>query len=218
MKANYRGEFKITQLPAGRHALVICQVGFAMRYDTIEVADGARSDREFILSPLAEAAPKLEEVRVTAPERKYVSPGLQEFEERRKGGFGHFIAEDVMRKNDERNLVDIITGQIPGISRLRVRSGGGVSPEYISSGRKCGPGPALRCAGGSSCPATLYVDGIRVYDSSIDPDPKLIPDLSRMSTRDYAAVEYYAGGATIPARYNATSSGCGVLLLWTRER
>jgi hypothetical protein len=50
----------------------------------------------------------------------------------------------------------------------------GVSPEYISSGRKCGPGPALRCAGGSSRPATLFVDGI--------------------------------------------SSGCGVLLLWTRER
>jgi hypothetical protein len=34
VKANYRGEFKIGRLPAGRHALMIRQVGFAMRYDT----------------------------------------------------------------------------------------------------------------------------------------------------------------------------------------
>jgi hypothetical protein len=31
-------------------------------------------------------------------------------------------------------------------------------------------------------------------------------------------VEYYAGGATMPPQYNGTDSGCGVLLLWTRER
>jgi hypothetical protein len=64
----------------------------------------------------------------------------------------------------------------------------------------------------------MYFDGVRVYDASIDPDPKLIPDLSRYSTRDFAAVAFYAGGAATPAQYNGTSSGSGVLLLWTRER
>ena len=54
-----------------------------------DVFGSARIDREFILSPLAEAATKLEEVRVTAPERKYLSPGLQAFEERRKIGRAH---------------------------------------------------------------------------------------------------------------------------------
>jgi hypothetical protein len=63
----------------------------------------------------------------------------------------------------------------------------------------------------------MYVDGVRIYDSAHD-IPDQMPDLSRYNTRDYAAVEYYAGGASIPIRYNATSSGCGVLLLWTRER
>ena len=33
-----------------------------------------------------------------------------------------------------------------------------------------------------------------------------------------AAVEFYAGGATIPVQHNKTGSNCGVLLLWTRER
>jgi hypothetical protein len=37
-------------------------------------------------------------------------------------------------------------------------------------------------------------------------------------TNQFAAVEYYPGGASVPAEYNSTGGGCGVLLLWTRER
>jgi hypothetical protein len=91
---------------------------------------------------------------------------------------------------------------------------------YVGSSRKCGSGPAiLSCAGGSSyCPATLYQDGIRVYDASFTKTSSDVPNLRDFPTKEYAAIEYYPGGATVPARYNTTSSGCGVLLLWTRER
>ena len=34
---------------------------------------------------------------------------------------------------------------------------------------------------------------------------------------EYSGIEFYSGGATIPAQYNATGSGCGVMLLWTRR-
>jgi hypothetical protein len=44
------------------------------------------------------------------------------------------------------------------------------------------------------------------------------PDMSRFSVKDYAGVEYYAGGASLPEKYNSTSNACGVLLLWTRDR
>lgn len=201
--ANWAGEFKIGQLPAGRHAIVIRHVGFTPLTDTIEVADGAKIDREFIL---VETPTKLEEVQVKAPERKYISPGLQEFEERKKAGVGHFIDEAEMRKNNERRLIDVIFAQVPGISTITSRDNG---RQYLSSGRSW--------RGSGQCPVTLYLDGLRIYDASKD-DPRQMPDLSRYNTRDYAAVEFYAGGASIPLKYNATSSGCGVLLLWTRER
>jgi hypothetical protein len=203
--ANWAGEFKIVQLPAGRHAIVIRHVGFAPLIDTIEVAEGAKVDREFVL---AEQPTQLDPVSVKAPEKKYISPALQDFEERRKGGAGHFIDEAEMRKNNERRLIDVIVGHMPGISTYFVKSGGSIMKEFLSSGRKAKNG---------QCPVTVYVDGVRIYDSAKD-IPDQMPDLSRYNTRDYAAVEYYAGGAAVPIRYNATSSGCGVLLLWTRER
>jgi len=39
-----------------------------------------------------------------------------------------------------------------------------------------------------------------------------------MRVDQFAGVEFYPGGATIPSQYNKTGSSCGVLLLWTRER
>jgi hypothetical protein len=214
--ANWAGEFRIVQIPAGRHAVVIRHVGFAPLVDTIEVANGANVDREFVL---VEQPTRLDPVSVKAPEKKYISPALQDFEERRKAGSGHFIVEEEMRKNNERRLIDVIQGHLPGISTFTVKTGGSIMKEYISSGRKCGSGPVLlSCAHGpAQCPVTMYLDGVIIYDASRDP-PDQMPDLSRYNTRDYAAVEYYAGGASTPIKYNATSSGCGVLLLWTRER
>jgi len=189
-------------------------VGFAPLYDTITVADGARIEREFMLS---EQATQLDSVRVTAAVRKNISPALTDFEARRKSGFGHFITEDELRKNDDRQLLDVIVGRIPGTKSFPVSKHQNVF--YIASGRQCAPGPAIiNCKPGQAnfCPVTLYVDGIMVYDASgvaIDP-----PDMRNYDIRHYAAVEYYAGGATTPVKYNATSSGCGVLLLWSRER
>lgn len=211
--ANSLGEFRFARLPAGRYAIVIRHLGFAAFTDTIDIADGARVEREFMLS---EQAVQLDSVRVSAPEKKYISPGLAGFEERRKAGFGHFITTDELRKNDDRLLLDVLVGQIPGIKAFPVSKH--QSMEYVASSRKCGAGPALlNCKGqGSVCPVTLYIDGVLVYTASgglMD-----APDMRQFDIRHYAGVEFYAGGATTPARYNATSSGCGVLLLWTRER
>jgi hypothetical protein len=210
--ANYMGEFRLSALAAGRYEIIIRHVGFATYIDTLEIAAGAHVDREFVLRELAT---KLEEVRVSAPERKYISPALSGFEERRKTGNGHFITEEELRKNDDHPLLNTLTSHISGVLRMPVDRRN--NDEYLASGRKCGAGPAiLSCKGGTSyCPVTLYLDGVLVYDSSRGESP---PDMRTFDQRDIAAVEYYAGGATTPSKFNQTSSGCGVLLLWTRER
>jgi hypothetical protein len=209
--ANYMGEFRFTKVPAGRVAIVIRHVGFRALYDTVVVKPGVTLEREFMLteSPVVQ----LDTVTVKAAEKKRISPGLQEFEERRKMGFGHFITEDVIRKNESSTLVNIIIGHMPG---LKAMPGG----RYVASTRKCGNGPAIIGCGRvtSLCPATLYVDGVLVYDTSVDPNMKTVPDMVQMPVTDYAAIEFYSGPATTPAKYNKTGADCGTILLWSRER
>jgi hypothetical protein len=42
-----------------------------------------------------------------------IAPGLRAFEERRRSGFGHFIAEAELRKQDNRKATSIIR-ELPG--------------------------------------------------------------------------------------------------------
>jgi CarboxypepD_reg-like domain len=209
--ANYMGEFRLSQLPVGRHEIVVRHAGFAALVDTIEITDGGRVDREFLLR---EIPTKLDEVRISAPQRKFISPALTDFEERRKSGQGKFISEDELRKNDDHPLLNTLTTHISGVMRMPVDRRQNV--EYLATGRQCGPGSALlSCKGGVTyCPVTLFLDGVMIYDASRGEAP---PDMRDFDPKHIAAVEFYSA-ATVPAKYNQTSSGCGVLILWTRER
>jgi hypothetical protein len=41
-------------------------------------------------------------------------------------------------------------------------------------------------------------------------------DVNNISLPHVAAVEVYSGTSSVPARYNRTSAGCGVVLIWTK--
>ena len=68
------------------------------------------------------------------------------------------------------------------------------------------------------CFVTVYVDGIRVYESNAMTSAEEPPDAYHVANRDLAGVEFYPDGGVAPPEYNKTGSGCGILLLWTRER
>lgn len=134
----------------------------------------------------------------------YVSPGLQAFEERRHAGFGYFIPETVLRKRDNSPLSEVIIGNAPG---LLIR-GGRIYGHRIG-GNKLGNDP-------TPCWLTVYINGALYYSkANVGMTP---PDFSTFPTSEYAGIEFYPGGATLPVQYNRTDSGCGTLLLWTRER
>lgn len=81
----------------------------------------------------------------------------------------------------------LIAAHMPGLALVN-RS----RKEYLASTRKCGSGgQLLTCGSGFTCWVSVYLDGVRIYDATMD---------------------------LIPAQYNMTGSDCGVLLLWTRER
>jgi hypothetical protein len=132
----------------------------------------------------------------------YISPALRGFEERRQKGFGHFISEAELRKKDNSPMSEVLVSHLPGVKDR-------LGQVY---GARSGP---VRPGDRELCFLTVYWDGVLYYSRRNGGPP---PDFGRIATMQFAGVEFYPGGATIPVQYNASDSGCGTLLLWTRER
>jgi hypothetical protein len=203
------GTISLFFLPEGGSLIRLRKVGYEMQTFLVAISP---ADTTPITATLTRAT-QLATVVVTDSAPKYISPGLRGFEERHSKGFGQFIDEAEMRKNDEKTLAELLVARMPGLTRVAGRGGA----TYIVSSRKSCSGPALGAGcRAPNCFVAVYVDGVRTFDAGMNASQ--LPDFGRLNSRDYAAAEFYAGGASVPVEYNATNGGCGVLLLWTRER
>lgn len=210
-----KGEFKFTNLPAGKIAVMVRRVGFSPMVDTVDLVNGKSVEREYVM----DAAPvTLDSMRVVAQRQEHFSAALSQFQEHLKAGktsgSGHFITEDILAKNDSRALQDVISSYVPGLSVYQPYPRDRPSVEYLSSGRGGCSGPVFSCGGSNRCPVQLYINGLLRFPSAGGD----VPDLTVIETNEIAGVEYYAGGAQTPLEYNSTSNGCGVLVLWLREQ
>jgi hypothetical protein len=206
-RTNYLGEFRIDGLGAGTYVVVFRRVGFTPRTDTITVANGQVVDGEYILR----SAPVELGAQQTVATAVASSPLLAEFNDRMKAGQGHFVTEEVLRKEaDNHNFMNFVKGRFPG---MRVVTGSG-GAQYLASGRKACVGPAFQCAGAAPCYVTVYIDGNADYVSGVS--HREPTDFNQLKSEDFVAIEYYSSGATAPSRYNQTGSDCGILMLWRR--
>jgi len=135
---------------------------------------------------------------------RHLSPGLRDMEERRRQGFGYFITEPELRKNDSKRMTNVIR-TLPNINMVCPRP---ERPRYGECWATSGRIGAKNAFLGGSCPLDVYINGV------ISPDN----DLEKLAVSEFAGVELYLGGASIPSLYNKTGSSCGVLLLWMRDR
>jgi hypothetical protein len=177
------GTVSLVFLPPGNSAIRVRKVGYAAILRVVSIGP---ADTVPITLILTRALPAM----ITADSSpRYISPGLRAFEERRKGGFGQFIAEAELRKADNREMSDV----------LRKLTGFKIS---------CSTRTPRRCVATAGCaPTLIFIDGVRSTDNN----------LLMLRVSEFAAVEAYHG-ATIPVEYNMTGSACGVLLFWSRER
>ena len=160
-----------------------------------------------------QAQQKLDTVKVSAEAPPhYISPALRGFEERRNKGQGKYISEKELRAADNRTLPNVLM-KLGGLRLLNA-----MSNTYVVSSRSSGGGgrAALMGGGNRQCFVAVYQDGMRLYSGTAGEQPI---DFQRLQVKDYAGVEFYPGGASIPQEFNQTKgSDCGTLLLWTRER
>lgn len=214
------GRFRLKDLPAGLHLVVIRAIGFRADTSTVEVQgdDVLSLDVRLQYSGVT----KLPERVVTAPEERTPAK-LVEFVERRRLGTGHFIDRSQLAKAEGgiRQTGDLIS-LIPGV---RVRRGS--NKIWVATGRSVSTGCAfcampvsdlhpVDIAAGArpACFMDVYIDGAIVFDSRRARDGLF--DINTVPPEHIAGIEVYTSSAQIPAKYNKTSNGCGVLLIWTR--
>ena len=225
------GRFRFRDMPPGEHVLVLRAIGFKSESSKVFI------DRDEVVSAqvvMTRTATDLPKRVVTAPDATPPAK-LVEFFERMKSGAGHFISREQLAKAEggRRQTGDLIS-TIPGVVVRR-----GSNKIWIASGRTkstgCAfPDPKQRDRNGmdTSCGAVrldradsmagarpacfmdVYLDGAMVFNSS-NPQFGLF-DANSIPPEHIAGIEVYTSVAQIPARYNRTSAGCGVLLIWTR--
>lgn len=192
-RADERGEFRFTAVPAGEHVVMVRMPGYAPRVDTIIVADAGEIRREYRLAQIEATLP---EVPVTAT---LLDRRLYEFHERRRFGIGRFLDSAEFANTHGTRTSDKLA-RLPGLIILRGR----FSDAYVANNRQ-------RLLSGGTCRSAIWLDGLNL---GIDYNVNLL------DPNEIAAIEWYAGQASIPAQFNTpprpNQRYCGVLVIWTR--
>jgi Carboxypeptidase regulatory-like domain len=189
------GRFRIVRVPAGRYLVVVKRVGYRPTSGVVEVpaSDTLR------LSYTLEQVTELEAVRIV---EQSASARMGEFEARRRVGWGEFMTADEI---EQRNSVF-------ATELFRKFTSINVSPSRTSSMTEYYP--LSKREGGTlslgACPMQVYVDQVAMpspFNLDLLPPP-----------RDLAGIEVYSGASTTPPQFSGFNRGCGVILVWTKDR
>jgi len=199
------GKFHVGGLRAGPHLVQIRHIGYAVKRDTVLLRPQEETLRDFAM----DGAQLLDTVRAIGAGRAYDVPRLQEFERRRLSGLGgNFISEDELRAADAVQFSNVVRTHVQGAS---VEVNGGQAYLVARGATSIG-------GTGRACYATIFVDGLLLYDGPAAGAKDNPPDLNQFMTANLSGVEYYRGGASLPLQFRSRRNDCGTLLLWTRGK
>jgi carboxypeptidase family protein len=214
------GRFRFKDVPPGNHLVLLRAIGFNTESSTVFI------DRDEVVSA------NIVMTRATStvlPERRITAAGdrppakLVEFTERLQLGVGHFIDQAQLAKAEGgvRQTGDLIS-TVPGVVVRR-----GSNKIWVASGRAVGTGCAFCSMSAAAlnradfaagarpaCFMDVYLDGAMVFDSR-HPENGLF-DVNTIQPEHIGGIEIYSSASQIPAKYNRTGGGCGVVLIWMK--
>jgi len=193
------GRFLIGGLPTGHYLLTIRRFTYQ---PLITLAEVRSNDTLRLAAMLEPTANVLQPVVVNQPS---ASARAQDFEERRRRGIGEFFTQDDIEKRNPVSLIDLLRQS----KTLRLIAGPKSGQFSAESGRQWW------------CFMQVYVDGVPLAAASDRPTNTPF-DLTQLPTpSQILGIEIYSGAATIPMNLppgpQPAHSGCGVVLLWTKD-
>lgn len=207
------GLFRIPNVPVGKHIVLVKRLGFSPVSAVLNFTTTDTTDYDFALARQATLLPEAN-VITTAP----VPPKLAEFDERRRAGFGRFITPDVIEKNSNRRLSEVVA-MMPGPRIVRGTGSNGwvastVGPSSIQRRFRLSTMDVQRGADPKQCYAAVMLDGNLVFTGRTG---EMLFDLNSIGTNSVSAIEYYRDAATVPAKFNVRGEEtCGLVVIWTK--
>ena len=205
--ANALGYYVVPGIPAGHHSLLVRAFGYSPLSADLEVAAGDTLDVELLLTPdITVLAPLVARAQSTP----FIQGRLEDFERRRKSGFGKFLDRTALAAIEPASLERVIR-TTPGVRIVSACN------RYMAMTMRQGHGGGqdnrMTCLLNWFCPLAVYVDGALLWSPGMT---ELPPDIAPIMARELEAVEVYRGPSETPVEYQGTGSACGVLMLWTR--
>jgi hypothetical protein len=195
------GEFRLIDVPSGRQKLMVRRVGFRPASKRMVLAPGDARQVTFALEGMLE---ELEAVLVTA--QKGANGSMSGFWARRMVGVGVFITRDDIDRRHPPRTADLFQA----VMGIHVLPGSPTEPIRIVTGRQAvSASRASNSAGSSGCQMQYYVDGMFMSPGTFSVD-----DISPVQIE---GIEIFRGPSEIPARFRQRETGCGLVVIWTRE-
>jgi len=191
------GRFAISGIPAGSRFVLFRSVGYHPVRTPVLLSAGDTTFANALLVPGEVILPPVE-VRATPDAPRGV--GLEGFAERKRLGMGQFYEAEELRRSEHLKLSDLLR-----------RKGGVVIKNHVAYHPH-----RLSLGGGHNCVMQLYYNGAPVGRGGIhDARPE---DLRLFEISGLEAVEVYRSAAQVPPEYGGATGGCGVILLWSRQK
>ena len=144
----------------------------------------------------------------------------QQFEERRRAGFGTFIDAEEIAGAQGKSLATLLQAKSSGIN---IKQGSRAGAMYLGASRGVATIGALPRAdpfdpqSPRGCWVAVYLDGHRIFTPSTI-GQQSAPNLNDYDLTTLQGIEFYKGGATTPPELGGTGAMCGTLVLWTRDK
>lgn len=215
------GEFRFDNVRAGRYWILVRRIGFAPIRLTATLAAG---DVRQVPLELERIPQRLSELAVLAhggmSQRRY-----QDFLSRSHAAFGTFLTRDDLARTNAHDLVAVVQRHLPGKTRytLERRTGdadfqGGRLYRRVGSGRLYARdelgffyhvgSSALDVYHNPNCTPAISINGSTPWPGVA---------LTDFGIEDVEAVEVYRRGSWVPTEFAyRDSSGCGLVVLWTK--
>ncbi len=215
---NEQGAFALRDVPPGVQRVLVRRVGYGPVEAQVAIEAGRTIERHIRMV----RATNLDSVVVTA---KSVDHQLDDFEENKKLGIGHFLTRAELAPQEGRSTGAVLT-TLPGIKVFAIGPYAwvGSGRHNVTSIRGSGAGlddmDVPKRAPLWDCYALVFADDHLVFRGQKFQTTKGLQweplfDINSIPVSEIEAIEYYASAAQTPTKYSVLNSQCGVLVIHT---